>query len=182
MKKRISILAVMLLLFTLTACWQRTDNSPSVTESFESAESTADPSTGQNTKDSAVSETDNYSSKSTSLIENFFLPYVSGDKPLMWSDMSAALSEAGYTDLEDEGTFGVYDPDNPGYILGGILTNESGEVTVAILGYYDDDYNRGVEVEFSDNGTLYYINVSITSREETKSLDELKNYLFENLL
>ena len=88
--------------------------------------------------DAGVAPTDALYSETTSpqdsaLYTNIYLAYK--DKNPLWSDVVSALTAGGFAYIEDEGTFSINDPDNPNMILGGMLTNETGDVRVVDLKY-----------------------------------------------
>jgi hypothetical protein len=114
------------------------------------------------------------------LADKFFFPYASREKSLAWDGVLRALKEAGYKYREVEGTFEVFDPDNPGYVLCGLLGNDA----VVELYYFDENpptYKRlnGIKVEFHDCGDLYFINVDLEDREQVDNLGDVEAYLRE---
>ena len=61
---------------------------------------------------------------------------VLGSMGNLWELQKDQLLRYGMICIEDEGTVTVFDPDAPGTALYGVLTNETGEVCFAEVGYY----------------------------------------------
>lgn len=136
------------------------------------------------TTESPKEDTIENTSLDMELFETIFLPLARGEMTNNWDEFQLILSKAGYTYVEDEGTYSVMDNQYPDSYMGGDLTtrNAYAEVYSLTYNFIYDGVRRSVMVELREDTTKYYIDVTFSGYgTEVQTIEELIDFIENGL-
>ena len=116
------------------------------------------------------------------LFETVFLPIATGEIGRSLDDVTALLTQNGYSYQNAEGMLSVDDPEHAGSWLSSTLTNENTVVELSDLVYYleSDNGKRTIKIEdLRGDAPKYFIGESYLDEPvQVQSLDKAKDYIY----